>query len=208
MHFNTKYKKWTWKSFFMLHWVINPAFAFNELILGQRGPKVLLIEKKQDKTFAERTFVPCPHCGTIHSGLKWTPQNKTAFGNWFGLYCDHCGKIIPCLRNFTSFIIIAITFPIWIWFQKRWKEKWLIKQKEKFSKPLKLTPPNFIVWVEGIKIGLTYYLLTMVLKFVVFEEVLTWKKPIGNFVGSIIIGLVSASIIKEIGFKKKSVVHN
>jgi hypothetical protein len=48
----------------------------------------------------------------------------------------------------------------------------------------------------------------MILKFVVFHEEFTWKKPIGNFVGSIIIGLLSASIIKEIGFKKKSVIHN
>jgi hypothetical protein len=192
----------------MLHWIINPGLAFNELVLGQRVPKILLIKKNSNQLLAEKSFIPCPHCGTIHSSLKWTPQNKTAFGNWFGLYCDHCGKIIPCLRNFTSFIFIAITFPIWIWFEKKWKEKWLHQQKEKFSKPLKLTVPDYIVWIEGLKFAFFYYVFTMVLKFVIFQEVFTWKKPIGNLVGSVIIGFISAFIIKEIGFKKKSFIQN
>src|SRR5688500_7376547 len=88
---SSAYKVWSWKHPLMLHWIVNPGLAINELILGQRIPKVTLIEKNSRRPLAEKSFVPCPHCHTIHSGLKWTVQNKTAFGNWFGLYCDHCG---------------------------------------------------------------------------------------------------------------------
>jgi hypothetical protein len=43
----TKYKIWTWKNPLMLHWIINPGLAINELILGQRIPKITLVEKNQ-----------------------------------------------------------------------------------------------------------------------------------------------------------------
>ena len=135
----TKYKVWTWKNPIMLHWIINPGVAFNEIVLGQRIPKVMLEERNSDKSLVENQLVPCPHCNTLHSGLKWSEQNKTAFGNWFGYYCDNCGKIIPCLTNLTSYVILGLTFPIWFWFKDSWKAKWLEKQKVKFSKPLDLT---------------------------------------------------------------------
>ncbi|HEY8661194.1 MAG TPA: hypothetical protein VIL78_19330 [Hanamia sp.] len=203
----TQYKKWTWKNPLMLHWIINPGLAFNELILGQRMPKIILIEKNPNKTLTEKSFIPCPHCGTVHSGLKWAPQNKTAFGNWFGLYCDNCEKIIPCLRNITSFFFLAITFPIWCWFKNAWKEKWLMKQKEKFSKPLHSTPPEFIWWIKGIQMGFVFFIIIMVIKFVIFQDPFTWKKPIGNLVGAIILGLIWGAFMKETLFKKKSSIH-
>jgi hypothetical protein len=62
--------------------------------------------------------------------------------------------------------------------------------------------------MEGLKFTFFYYVFTMVLKFVIFQEVFTWKKLIGNLVGSVIIGLTSAFLIKEIGFKKKSFIQN
>ena len=37
-----KYKVYTWKNWMMLHWILNPGLAINELILGQRVPKVSL----------------------------------------------------------------------------------------------------------------------------------------------------------------------
>lgn len=138
-----KYKTRTWKNSLMLHWILNPALAINELILGQRIPKVILIEKDNKRSLPERSFIPCPHCGTLHPALKWSSQNKTAIKNWFGLYCDSCGGIIPCLTNLTSYLLLGLTYPIWIWFKKSWKEKWLTAQREKFSKPLLLTPPEF-----------------------------------------------------------------
>lgn len=200
--FKSEYRLWTWKNIYMLHWIINLGLAINELFLGQRVPKIMLIKEESTKTLPEKSFVPCPHCGTIHPSLEWSSQNKTAFGNWFGLYCNHCGKVIPCLRNLTSLVIIVITFPIWIWFKKIFFKKWLTIQKEKFSKPLKLSAPEYSVWLHGLKIGIGYYILIMLTKFVIFQETFTWKKPIGNFIGAMIIGFVSAAIIKEMIMKK------
>lgn len=158
-----KYKIWTWKNPLMLHWIINPGLAFNELILGQRVPRVTLIERNSEKSLAERTFIPCPHCNTIHPALKWTPQNNTVFKNWFGLYCDKCGNTIPCLRNLTSLILLGLTFPVWIWFTKSWKRKWLSIQREKFSKPLNLTPPEYNWVTQGLRWGFLMFLIIDVL---------------------------------------------
>lgn len=199
------YKVWSWKSIYMLHWIINPGLAINELFLGQRVPKIMLIQKDSTKTLPEKSFVPCPHCGTIHPSLEWSSQNKTALANWFGLYCNYCGKEIPCLRNLTSLIIIFITFPIWIWFKKTWEKKWLMVQREKFSKPLKLSSPEYNVWLRGLDIGIGYYLLTMFTNFIIFQDPFTWKKPIGNLVASMITGLISAAIIKEMFMKKTAI---
>lgn len=127
----TKFIIRTWKNWTILHWILNPALVINELLLGQREPKILLIDKTTDKPLMERQFVPCPHCGHLNDGRLWSKKN--AFGNWFGLYCPNCGKSIPCVRNFTSLIIIILTFPIWIWFVKRLKKNWLSKQPARFE---------------------------------------------------------------------------
>ncbi|MGZ2368436.1 hypothetical protein ACXR6G_01460 [Ancylomarina sp. YFZ004] len=129
----TKYKIWNWKSPVILHWIINPGLVINELILGQTIPKVMLIEREGNKPFYQRSLVPCPHCGELHSGLKFSEQNKTAFKNWFGFYCDNCKEIIPVQRNLTSLIILTITFPIWGWFKQSIKQKWLDKQPERYK---------------------------------------------------------------------------
>lgn len=150
----TQYRVWTWKHPFLLHWMINPGVVINELVLGMRVPQVLLIERHSNRPRAERNFVPCPHCDTLHCGLKWTPQNGTAFRNWFGLYCDHCGGIIPCLPNLTSLLVLALTCPFWLPFRRRWKQRWLAVQRKKFSRPLNLTAPRFPWWKAGLEYGL------------------------------------------------------
>ena len=127
----TKFKVWTWKYWTVIHWLINPGLMINELVLGQRLPKILLFDKTIDKPLMERQIVPCPHCGKLNDGRLWSKKN--AFKNWFGYYCPNCGKIIPCLRNLTSWLIIILTFPIWIWFVKKWKENWLSKQPMRFE---------------------------------------------------------------------------
>ena len=53
--------------------------------------------------------------------------------NWFGLYCKSCGNTILCLTNGLSFLIIAITFPIWVGLEKSKKEKWLEKQPKRYE---------------------------------------------------------------------------
>ena len=194
-----KYNVWTWKNPLILHWIINPGLAFNELILGQRVPKITLIEKGGRKPLAERSFIPCPHCDTLHSSLKWTPQNNTAFKNWFGLYCDNCGKIIPCVRNLTSLILLVITFPIWYWFKDEWKQRWLNIQKEKFSKPLVLTQPDYKWWYIGLRYALFMFIFMSLFNFLILQEIFTWKKLLINAVVWIIGGLLFGLFMKKYG---------
>ena len=80
-----KYIIWDWKNPVISHWIINPGLVVNELLLGQTVPKVMLIERKGNKPFYQRSFIPCPHCGELHSGLKFSVRNKTAFKKlvWF-----------------------------------------------------------------------------------------------------------------------------
>ena len=105
------FKIWKLPSIVILHWVLNPGLAFNELVLGQRIPKVQLICQDCQESLANRSYAPCPHCKTIIPGRSW--GIKSGFGNWLGYVCPSCGKRIPCLWNFTSLLILAITSPIW-----------------------------------------------------------------------------------------------
>lgn len=126
----TKYKVWKLPHPLLLHWVLNPGLAFNEVILGQRIPKITLIDKTSDAPLIERQYVPCPHCGTIHNGLIWA--KKGAFKNWFGLLCPECEKIIPCIWNIASLVLLALTFPIWGWFRGSLETKWRHFKKNQY----------------------------------------------------------------------------
>lgn len=171
-----KYKIGRWKNPLVLHWIINPGVMFNELILGQRIPKITLIEKNSSLSLSEKSYIPCPHCGTLHPALKWSHNNKTAFGNWFGLYCDHCGQIIPCLTNITSYIILGLTFPFWYFFKNKWKEKWLEQQKIKFSKPIDISPPDIKWWKMGLGWGITMYICMAIVFPLISGEDITHTK--------------------------------
>ena len=129
---NKKWKIYNWKNWMMIHWILNPGLAFNELILGQRVPKLYLVDIESNKPRIDRNFIPCPHCDKIHHGRTWGTK-KTAFKNWFGLYCPDCGGIIPCVRNIFSLLILIVTFPIWGWFRNTLKENWLKKQPKRFE---------------------------------------------------------------------------
>ena len=63
---NKKWKVYTWKNWMIIHWIINPGLVINELILGQRIPKIYLEDKESTKPRIDRTFVPCPHCEKLH----------------------------------------------------------------------------------------------------------------------------------------------
>lgn len=150
-----KYEIWNWRTFSFFHWIVNPGIVINELLFGQRIPKVMLIEKQSDKPLMERTHVPCSHCETLHDGVVWSHKNKNVFRNWFGLYCPTCGKIIPCLLNVFSRIIIAITYPLWFWRKEALKKKWIKKQQEK-SQNLDLTVMQHkdVPWLKmGVMFG-------------------------------------------------------
>lgn len=201
---NTKYKIKTWKNPDMLFWIINPGIIINELIFGQRVPKVMLIDRESDKPLSEKTHIPCPHCGTLHANQKLTPQNKTAYGNWFGLYCDHCKNTIPCLRNLTSFLFLVISAPIWYWFKDLWKKKWLEAQKIKFSQPLILTQAEFDWRKIGLSWGFDMYIFMTILFPLITQEEISKSKLLIGIPTWAIGGLLFGLITKRIGSPKKS----
>ncbi len=191
---NKKYKVYTWKNWMMLHWVLNPGLAINELILGQRIPKISLEDKTINKPRIERSLVPCPHCHTLHDGRTWSTQNGTAYKNWFGLYCKNCGNIIPCLTNGLSFIILVVTFPVWGWFRKRLKNKWLEKQPARYENVDVIQIPNPFDKSNWIKTGLTWGVLMFLIMSIIYPYVtgqgITWKTIVLGIVIWTIGGLV------------------
>jgi hypothetical protein len=196
----TVYKLWDWKSFVVLHWILNPGLVFNELVLGQTIPKVMLIELAGKLPFFKRSFVPCPHCGTLHSGLKWSAQNKTAVWNWFGYYCDNCGGIIPVQRNLTTLLLLGITYPIWVWFKDSLRQRWLENQPERFRNiSLEVPKKKNTTWA-WIKAGLFFGLFMFVFMGILFplieKEPITAKRLLVSFPIWIVAGLGWGYIMK------------
>jgi hypothetical protein len=108
----------------------------------------------------------------LHPGYKWSTTNN-AFKNWFGLYCDNCGKTIPCLLNLTSFLLLLITFPLWIWFIRKWKQFWLEQQPKRYNNLKTDDLADRLAgygWIKsGLKFGGFLYVLNIVVK-LIFEE--------------------------------------
>ncbi len=131
----------------VLFWVLNPVLIVNELIFGQRAPKVTLIDQKSDKPLMERTYYPCPHCETLNNSRLWAKGN--ALGNWFGLICPSCHQVIPCLWNVFSLAILVPTLPLWYFPARFFRRRWLEIKKEKLAKILErpLIQAKSINWV-------------------------------------------------------------
>lgn len=152
----SKYKVYTWKNWMYIHWIINPGLIINEVILGQRVPKIALEDKTSDLPRIERSFIPCPHCKKIHDARIWSAQNGTAFKNWFGLFCPNCEQIIPCIMNIFSSIILIITYPIWGLLKNKLKMYWLSKQPERYSGIVASETPNYFSGKGWVKVGLAW----------------------------------------------------
>ena len=139
---------------FVLLWVLFPAVMFNELIFGQRLPKVTLIEKESDKPPEERSYVPCPHCETLNDRRLWaTKGNAFGHGHWFGLVCPSCHQIIPCLWNIFSLAILAITFPLWYFPVRFFRHRWIEKEKERLAKALERPLLQATSIIDSLSIG-------------------------------------------------------
>ena len=197
-----KYKIWDWKSRWVIHWMINPAVALPELLIGIAIPKVMLIEREATKPLYLRSIIPCPHCGTLHNGRKWYYENKTAFKNWWGYYCDNCGKIIPIQRNLLTLLFLVVTYPLWGWFRKSMKQRWLKKQPDRF-KSITLQESELLYskqfWIKaGLIIGLFFY-TTMILVYPLFKgEKITLTMVIVGVPIYLLAGLVSGFIMKKL----------
>jgi hypothetical protein len=108
----SNFKWWKLPHPLILHWILNPGLVFNEIILGQRLPKVQLICKDCECALLDRVYIPCPSCHSMHWGRLWS--GKRGFGNWRGIACPACGAPIPCVWNLFSLLLLALTSPIWV----------------------------------------------------------------------------------------------
>ena len=178
----TKYdpKRWrvyTSKHWMILHWLINPAMAFNELVLGQRVPKVSLLDLESKTSRFESTVVPCPHCNSMHDGRTWSTQQGTAFWNWYGLFCPNCHNVIPCVRNLLAALLLGLSYPFWIWSNERSRERWMNRQPKRFQSlnfGALSNPYSGRGWIKiGLSYGLFMYLYMTFLSPLLFSEPIT-----------------------------------
>ncbi|MHC5053489.1 MAG: hypothetical protein ACYTKD_02095 [Planctomycetota bacterium] len=123
----------------LLHWILNPGLAVNELVLGQRIPRSMYVCKSCDRPYAERSYVVCPSCGGVHKGMLWTRRN--AFGHWFGYVCPTCDGVIPCLWNLTSLAVLLVTFPLWWLPVRRIRPRWLAIERRRIGTAVGKEPP-------------------------------------------------------------------
>ncbi len=150
----------------ILFWVLFPVLIVNELIFGQRTPKVTLIDKKNDKPQGERCYIPCPHCETLNDGRLWATKGN-AFGHWFGLVCPNCHQIIPCVWNIFSLVILAITFPLWYFPVRFFRHRWIEKEKERLAKVLErpLTQAksmHSMGWIGAFVVGVSIVVMGVI----------------------------------------------
>jgi len=172
-----------------LHYIINPGLAFNELVLGQRIAKVGLVEKNTDKPFIERNYVPCPNCNTLHGSSVWS--GSRAFYNWFGLYCPNCKEIIPCIRNATSFILLAISSPLWYPFKNTLKKYWYKKQEQRFKNIVAINQEaSYSTTKQWILGGLLFGLIMFVFNSFIFPLMSDQELLIENLAVSLAISLL------------------
>ena len=127
-----RYDIWTLRHPLILFWVLFPGSILNELILGQRIPRVMLIDRQSDKPWMERTYVPCPHCQTLNDGRLWAKTNSV--GHWFGFICPSCHQVIPCLWGIFSLAILVITFPLRYFPARFFRPRWLEIEKKRVKK--------------------------------------------------------------------------
>src|SRR5262249_16446370 len=104
--------RWDVRNPVVLHWVLNPGLAVNELLLGQRIPKVMLLCRK-----CLTSAVRCEAC-------RWLiPQEgfgERALGNWAGYGCAECESRIPMLRNLLAGMVVGLG---------KWAVGWLVRKK-------------------------------------------------------------------------------
>ncbi|HZZ70925.1 MAG TPA: hypothetical protein VFE24_01655 [Pirellulales bacterium] len=147
----------------LIHWIVNPALAINELLLGQRIPKITVECRDCKLTRPERTYLYCAHCDALHDCRCWT--GKQAFGNWLGFVCPACGGRIACLWNLFSLLILAITLPLWYLPVRHYRAQHLPQRpvlKTEF-KPLNL---RRAFWIQSLAFGFLMWVIMALIPFV------------------------------------------
>ena len=180
-----RYDAWTWKHPLILHWMLNPGLAFNELVLGQRVPQLTLIDTRSDAPLAQRHYVPCPHCNALNPAMLYS---KTPMGNFAGIVCPECGAEIPSVKNVLTWVITKLSWPIWAPFKHLYGPSLLARQRakllseESLELQAKRTP-------RGVMMGMVFGALMAILFAIV--QLLQGMPLITTAIAALLGGLVS-----------------
>lgn len=189
-----RYFVWSWKNPLVLHYILNPALAFNELVLGQRLPAVTLIDRTLPRPLVERQYIPCPACGAHNHAMAYA---KVAFGNYAGLVCAECGERIPTLKNALSWLILMITWPLWKPLERRYGPGMRARQFAKLQE-VKGDIAPLIKRASGVRMGL-YFGAIMAVFFIVgglIDGRSLTEAAIGGGVGGLMAGVFFGVVMK------------
>ena len=189
----SNFKRWEFPHLNSLFWIFNPVSVINEIVLGQRFPKIHLICKDCEGAFVERAYIPCPSCDMMHfQCLRW---GWAGCLKWRGLSCPSCGEAIPCLWNVFSLLVLLVTFPLWclpyfLHFRKKPLKPLYGMVEGKAPTPKALTKKTWIYMGAG-------FAGSMFICFTLFP-ILTgdrggdnWASVIGGLIGGLIGGVVA-----------------
>lgn len=163
----TRYKVMRLPDPLLVHWIVNPGLAINELIFGQRMPAEWLIEQDTDRPLGLRQYVQCPSCQTVTNYRRWV-RSKQRFGNWFGLACPSCAGKIPTLLNLFSRLVVLLLYPVLWPIRRRFEANALARNAEKLRAVPDIVEGNEAVGrpavAAGIKFGVAMALIFWVQK--------------------------------------------
>lgn len=187
----SNFKRWELPHPVILHWILNPGAVFNELVLGQRLPKISLICQDCEGPLLDRGYTPCPSCGAMHLGRL--SSGKEAFFKWRGASCPSCGEAIPCLWNVFSLLLLLVTFPIWslpyfLYFRKKPLKPLYPMVDGKAPTPKVVTKKTWIYMSAGF--GTVMFIFLSLLPFLIgYGGGDIWASAISGLTGGIIGGI-------------------
>ncbi|WP_421859314.1 hypothetical protein [Oceanicaulis sp.] len=203
-----RYDAWTWKHPLILHWRLNPGLVINELVLGQRIPRLTLIDTQSEAPLAERQYIPCPHCQAMNPASVYS---KAPMGNYAGLVCLDCGGEIPTVKNVLTWLVLMISWPLWAPIKQRVAPAMLAKQRAKLLQhtPVSEQAPTRST-VSGLKLGVMFGLLMGLFFFVKamvdgggYSDALT-SSAIGGALGGAVFGVTMKLFLTVAGRRAAS----
>ena len=144
-----------WPHPLILAWVLNPALALNELVLGQCQPKEVHTCETCPGPKAARAYVGCVSCGAWHPSSLWS--KRLAFGHWAGYICRECGGVIPRLWNVWSFAVLIVLAPLWWYPVSRYRDVWLRSQWLRIKGAAPLDVGKELREIPWLRIGVLYW---------------------------------------------------
>ena len=107
--------------------ILNWDFSFDlgnvDALWGNNRPAVTFYCKDCDQA-ARNQWACCPGCKADVPVRIWDPANRfRGIGNWFGLFCPHCGCRTPSYwgpwKIFWAVLFLPIWLPIWLVFKEK-----------------------------------------------------------------------------------------